>query len=130
MCILDQLPPRTQSIPIWKSLFLMDFEAQIIIHPPNTLVCLLRKAWYRAYSIAEVLQIPVAVSMHVMCYRCRHLAESHLGGTGGSPYLVLPCNEVAWEEPLPWLSSFWRGLGVGGPRGSRTSGRNGQIPQG
>ena len=36
-----------------------------------------------------------------------------------SPSLVLPYNEVAWEEPLPRLSSFWRGLGVGGPRGSR-----------
>ena len=32
---------------------------------------------------------------------------------------VLPCNEVAWEEPLLRLSSFWLELGVGGPRGSR-----------
>ena len=39
------------------------------------------------------------------------------GALGVSPSLVLPCNEVAWEEPLPRLSSFWQGLGVGGPQG-------------
>ena len=45
-----------------------------------------------------------------------------------SPSLVLPCEEVAWEEPIPQGSSFWQGLGVGGPRGSRNFRENQDSP--
>ena len=47
---------------------------------------------------------------------------------GAGGSLLLPCNEVAWEEPLPRLSSFWRGLGVGGSPRSRNFPENQNSP--
>ena len=45
-----------------------------------------------------------------------------------SPSLLLPCEEVAWEEPIPRGSSFWRGLGVGGPWESQNVWENQDSP--